>query len=69
MPIWYELGRQFDSCTGLMESCVKENKCRNLHKVQFLLESYINYTEETKISTYEEKGEKTNTLNPVLFLL
>lgn len=37
-------------------------------KVQLLLESYINYTEETKISTYTEKGEK-NTLNPALFLL
>lgn len=27
---------------------VKEKKCRNLHELQFLLESYINYTEETK---------------------
>lgn len=40
-----------------MES-VKENKCRNLHEVELLLESYINYTEETKTSTYIEKGWK-----------
>lgn len=30
-------------------------------KVQLLFESYINYTEETKISTYTEKGEKNKT--------
>lgn len=37
-------------------------------KVQLLLESYINYTEETKISTYTEKGEKNKHTKSSTFL-
>lgn len=37
-------------------------------KVQLLLESYINYTEETKISTYTENGEKNKHTQSSTFL-
>lgn len=37
---------------------IKENKCRNWHEVQLLLESYINYTEETKIYLQRKRVKK-----------
>lgn len=39
-----------------------------MQKSTLLLESYINYTEQTKISTYKEKGEKNKHTQSSTFL-
>lgn len=45
-------------------------KKKNLHELQLLVESYINYTEETKnLYLHRKRVEMTNTLTPALFLL
>lgn len=47
---------------------VKKINAEIYGKAQLLLESYINYTEETKISACTEKGEKNKHTQSSTFL-